>query len=493
MNEALITHIYSICNGVFLAISLLMLFGAFSYAGQRHENGLANIYALLFCIVLGCCFYNIFWQHLHSPHLMPYYPDWVYPFSLFAPVFTFAVTTFAYIRVLGNKWVKMYTYSRQVKFIECVLYCVYLMSAVYLGLGVDIYTAHFILLANLLLFSLFALVFTILCANNKIGKVYASLFAFLTLFFTVLGYFSYTGAVLEHSFLMALAHICVDLFILLFCFIVLRYGYNELTGFYNVHTFDQFNIVRDLPRALSDDQLFVEYQPQVKLSTGRAVGAEVLVRWQHPTKGRIPPNDFIPLAEKMEIIDSLTQWLVVKAITQAKKLQQKGLPIPISMNFTPLNFNLRMVRFLGSKLQEHDLPPHLITVEMTENLLIKETPEVIASLKKLHEMGIAVSIDDYGKGYSSLSYLQKMSIDELKIDKSFVSDIDNNKDNYEIVRSTLVMAKNLSLHVVAEGVEDNDTENVLRSIDCETVQGFGIARPMNPDELIEWVAKRNAQ
>lgn len=491
MNEALVTHIFSISNGIFLAISFLMLFGAISYMGQRHENGLANIYALLFCIVFGCCFYGIFWQHFHSPNLMPYYPKWIYFLSIFVTLFTFAVTTYSYIRVLGNKWIKMYKLHKQVTAVEYLLYVSYLMSAIYLCFGADIYTTHFILLANFLMFCFFAVVFSVLCADNKMGKVYTALFAFLTVFFLMLGYYSYTGAVLENSFLMSLSHICVNVFILLFCFVVLRYGYNELTGFYNLHTFDEFKIVRDLPKAISDEQLFVEYQPQVKLSTGKVVGAEALVRWQHPKKGRIPPNAFIPLAEEMEVIDSLTQWLVDKATGLAKTLQQNGTPIPISMNFSPLNFNLKMVKFLESTLKKYDLPSNLITVEMTENLLIKETNEVIAALKKLHDMGIAVSIDDYGKGYSSLSYLQKMSIDELKIDRSFVSDIDSNKDNYEIVRSTLGMAKSLSLHVVAEGVEDDQTQETLKSIDCETVQGFGIAKPMSPEAIVEWVKEKN--
>lgn len=492
MNEALITHIFGISNGIFIAVSLLMLFGAISYAGQRHINGLANIYALLFCVIFAFCFYNIFWQHFHSPKIMPYYPSWLYKPTLFITLFACAISTFAYIRVFGYKWIKLYRINSQVRTAEYLLYATYSASAIYMCFNVDIYTAHFILLGNFLLFCVFALAVTVICADNKIGKVYASFFAVLTIFFIILGYFSYTGEILEESFLMSLANISVNLFILLFCFIALRYGYNELTGFYNLHTLDQFNIVRDLPKALSEDQLFVEYQPQVNLSTGRAVGAEVLVRWQHPTKGRIPPNDFIPLAENMEIIDNLTQWLVVKAVTQAKKLQQNNTPIPISMNFSPLNFNLKMVNFLAETLKKYDLPAKYITVEMTENLLLKDGPEVAASLNKLDELGISVSIDDYGQGYSSLSYIQKMSIDELKIDRSFITNINSNKDNYEIVRSTLGMAKNLSLHVVAEGVEDDGTQDTLKSIECETVQGFGIARPMSPEALIEWVTKRNA-
>lgn len=492
MNDELITHIFAMSNGMFLAVALLMLFGSLSYITQIRKNGLSAIYGLLFLLVFSFSFYNIFWQHFHSADVMPFYPDWIYKVSIFTSIFACAISTFTYIRVFGYKWIKLYRINGQVRFFEYALYILYTVSAIYLFSDVDIYTTNLVLLGNFLSFCMFALVVTAICADNKMGKVYGWLFSILTSFFMMLGYFSYTGDILNHSFLMSLAHLFVNIFILTFCFIALRFGYAELTGFYNLHTLDQFGIVRDLPRALSEEQLFVEYQPQVNLTSGKVVGAEVLVRWQHPTKGRIPPNDFIHLAEQMEIIDNLTQWLIVKAITQAKILEQNNTPIPISMNFSPLNFNLKMVKFLGATLKKHKLPSNLITVEMTENILLKETNEVIASLKKMHEMGIAVSIDDYGKGYSSLSYLQKMSIDELKIDKSFVTDIETNKDNYEIVRSTLGMAKNLSLHVVAEGVEDEDTQDVLRSIHCETVQGFGVARPMSPEALIEWVKERNS-
>lgn len=492
MNEALITHILSISNGMYIAIALMMFFAALSYVGESRVNGLAKIYGLLCIVIIGFWFYSIFWQYFHSPEIMPYYPRWLYQATQYGTLLACAFGTFTYIRVFGYKWIKLHKINCQVKSIEYLLYGIHLASAIYLSFDVDIYTANFVLLANFLLFCFFALIITIICAGNSISKVYVTFFASITSFFIFIGYLSYTGDILNHSFLMSLAHLFVNLLVLFFCFSGLRYGYNELMGFFHKHTLGQFNIVRDLPRALSDEELFVEYQPQVSVLTGKAVGVEVLVRWQHPTRGRIPPNDFISLAESMQIIDSLTQWVVTKAVVQAKALQNNDTPVPISVNFSPLNFNFKMIEFLEETLQQHDLPSNLITVEMTENLLLEKSDEVTESLNKLHALGIAVSIDDYGKGYSSLSYLRKMSIDELKIDRSFIMDIQSNKDNYEIVRSTLDMAKNLSIHVVAEGVEDSATQEVLKSIQCNTIQGFGIAKPMSAEKLMEWIAKRNA-
>lgn len=492
MNEALIAHILGISNGMYIAVALLMLFAAISYSNQTRMNGLASVYALLFLVVYGFWFYSIFWQHFHSPQSMPYYPDWLYKPTLFITLLTCGISTFTYIRLFGYKWIKFYKINKQIKFFECFLYAIYLVSAIYLFSDVDIYIANLILLANFLLFCFFALIVAIICADNNVGKMYVGFFAILASYFLMLGYFSYTREMLEHSFLMSLSHILVNWLILLFCFICLRFGYKQLTSFFHLYTLDQFNILRDLPKALSEDELFVEYQPQLDLSTGKAIGAEVLIRWQHPVKGRIPPNDFIPLAENMGIIDHLTQWLIRKTVIQAKALQANNTAIPISINFSPLNFNVSMVNFLEKILAQHSLPAEFITVEMTENLLLKESSQVSASLKKLDEMGIAVSIDDYGTGYSSLRYIQKMSINELKIDRSFIGDIQSNKDSYEIVRSTLYMAKNLSLRVVAEGVEDEATKTALLSIGCNTVQGFGIARPMSPEALINWVADKNA-
>lgn len=492
MNEALITHILGISNGMYIAVALQMLFGAISYTKQTRVNGLANIYLLLGGIVFGFWFYSIFWQHFHLADAMPYYPDWLYQPTLYITLFTCALATYTYIRMFSYKWIKFYKINKQIKLVEYILYGVFITSAFYLSLDHDIYIVNLVLLANFLLFCFFALGVTLICADNTIGKVYTGFFLVLTAYFLILGYFNYTREVLEYPMLMACSHILVNVFILFFCFVGLRYGYNELTGFFHLHTLDQYNLVRDLPKALSGDELFVEYQPQVDLSTNKVIGAEALMRWQHPVKGRIPPNNFIPLAESMEIIDHLTQWLISKTVIQAKILQQNNTPMPISMNFSPLNFNLSMVDFLENTLKQHDLPAKYITVEMTENLLMETGSEVTESLKKLDEMGIAVSIDDYGTGYSSLSYLQKMSIDELKIDRSFINDIHDNKDSYEIVRSTLDMAKNLSLHVVAEGVEDDATQTLLASIGCNTAQGFGIAKPMSAAALVDWVAEKNA-
>lgn len=488
MNERLIEHLFGISNGMYVAMALLMLFGAISYANQkRYHNGLASIHFLMFCVICGFWCYSIFWQHFHSPQTMPYYPDWLYKPTLFITLLTCAISTFTYTRLFGYKWVKRYQLNRQIKFLEYVTYAFNIVSAIYLLSDVSIYTATLVLLANFLLFCGFAFIFTLICADNWVGKIYSILFFVITVYFLILGYFSYTKIMQSHSFLMALSHLLVSFFVLLFCFVSLRFSHKELMAFFHLHTIDEFDIVRDLPKALSDDEFFIEYQPQLDLSTGKITGAEALIRWQHNTKGCIPPYQFIPLAESIDMIDKVTQWLITHTLFQIKKLHDNGIFIPISINFSPMNFNLNMVHFLEKSLQQQGLSSQCIVVEMTENLLLKEDDEAKQSLIKLDNMSISVSIDDYGTGFSSLSYLKKRAINELKIDRSFIMDIHTNKDNLEIVRSTLNMAKNLSLHVVAEGVEDMTTQDILKTLGCDTVQGFGIARPMNGDALIDWI------
>lgn len=454
---------------------------------------MSGLYFLMFCIILGFSCYSIFWQHFHSPNSMPYYPSWIYKPTLFVTLATCALSTFTYIRLFGFKWVKRYRFSKYVRFFEVLSYGINIASAIYLLSGVSVYVANLVLLANFLLFCIFALVFTHLCSDTWIGKANTALFCVITCYFCMLGYFSFTRDMLSYSFLMSLSHLLVNGFILTFCFLSLRFGHKELTAFFHLHSIDEHNIIRDIPKALSNDEFYVEYQPQVNIETNRVVGAEALIRWEHPTKGLIPPNQLISLAESIGMIDNITKWLIKVTVTHANLLRENNTPTPISINFSPLNFNLSMVHFLEKALKKHDLPAKYIIVEMTENLLLQENDEVKASLTKLNEMGVSVSIDDYGTGYSSLSYLKKMAIDELKIDRSFVADIQTNKDNYEIVRSTLDMAKNLSLHVVAEGVEDDATKDILKQLGCTTAQGFGIAKPMSGESLIRWISEQYKQ
>lgn len=240
--------------------------------------------------------------------------------------------------------------------------------------------------------------------------------------------------------------------------------------------------------AMANNELFLCYQPQINLKSGKIVSAEALVRWQHPEKGILLPLDFIPLAEETGLIVQLGEWVMRKACAQNKAWQDAGLsPIRVAVNVTAQQFaHQNLVELVRDILKETQLSPEYLELELTENVIVSNI-EIINAVIELKKLGVTIAIDDFGTGYSSLSYLKKIPLDRLKIDSSFVQHITNAEDDEVIIRAVISMAKSLNLEVLAEGVETQDQINFLKAHECGDVQGFYFSKPLNIQELEDFL------
>jgi len=244
----------------------------------------------------------------------------------------------------------------------------------------------------------------------------------------------------------------------------------------------------ELGSAIRNDELTLHFQPRIEISTNELTGCEALVRWEHTSLGLVPPGEFLPLAEMGELIHPLTDWVLVNVIKQIQHYQQRGQQIPIAMNISARNLtDIHLVDRIESLLTLHNIPAYLLEIEITESALINHPKRALTNLHRLNKLGVPIAIDDFGTGYSSLSYLKKLPVSTLKIDKSFVIDMLNDESDSVIVESTINLAHNFSLTVVAEGVEDQETLDALGLQHCEQAQGFFIAKPMPSKKFDLWL------
>lgn len=253
-------------------------------------------------------------------------------------------------------------------------------------------------------------------------------------------------------------------------------------------------ILNELPTAIRDGELVLQYQPKRDIRTGRVVGAEALVRWRHPTRGLIAPDDFVPAAEHSGLIRPLTTWVIDAALTQCRHWND-GLPRPYGRAGLSVAVNVSARNLLDDDfpvevreaLDRHGVPAALLVLEVTETAIMADPPRAHAILQDLHDLGVRLSIDDFGTGYSSLSYLKLLPVDELKIDKSFVRHMNDEHNDLTIVRSVIDLAHNLGLGTVAEGIEDRVTLERLAELGCDVAQGYYLAGPMNADAFDSWI------
>ncbi len=236
----------------------------------------------------------------------------------------------------------------------------------------------------------------------------------------------------------------------------------------------------DLRRALAGEEMRVFLQPKFNAATGAITGAEALVRWEHPRRGLVSPAEFIPLAEKTGLIGELTDWVLEQVCRLSASWQGRGLvPVPVSVNIPASSFTSRgLVERIDQLLRTYRLPPRSLVLEVTESLLVRDVEHCIARMHELRGRGIALSLDDFGTGYSSLSYLKMMPLDELKLDRSFVTDIGVAGRNQALIAALIALAQTLDLSVVAEGVETTAQAQVLSAMGCRTHQGYLYGKPM---------------
>lgn len=255
------------------------------------------------------------------------------------------------------------------------------------------------------------------------------------------------------------------------------------------NTLDRLQLINELKSAIDNGELVLFYQPKLDLKLKKVTHVEALVRWQHPDRGMIPPDHFIPIAEQMGQMNALTQWVMNESIEQYLKWKSQGIDLCIAINISAENLkDAHFCQYVLDLISEKGVPIEVLTLEITEDAVVSDPENAIKQLKVLKNSGLKISIDDYGTGYSSLAQLKQLPVSELKIDKSFVQNLMVSVDDQIIVSSTLQLAHNLGLSVVAEGIEDEGALNWLVERGCEMGQGYYLSRPLDAGKIADWLA-----
>ena len=250
---------------------------------------------------------------------------------------------------------------------------------------------------------------------------------------------------------------------------------------------DRFDLLRDLRRAHERKELELYYQPKMDATTGKVTAAEALLRWQHPTRGMVPPATFMPIAERFGLIRDIGHWVIEDACRQARVWYDRGLRMRVAINLSAMQMRQEdIVARIEGALARHHVDPSLLTCEITESVAMEDTQATQATFRELGAAGIHLSIDDFGTGYSSLAYLRKLPAEELKIDRSFITDVEHSADARSVVDAVVKLAHALGLKVVAEGIENERQRTILTELGCDELQGFLFAKPMTASALLLW-------
>jgi diguanylate cyclase (GGDEF)-like protein len=256
----------------------------------------------------------------------------------------------------------------------------------------------------------------------------------------------------------------------------------------------RLTLVSELRTALQNGTIQVHVQPQAQLVSGEVVGVEALVRWEHPELGWISPDEFIPVAERSGLIGPLTSHVLDASLAACAQWRRAGHELGIAVNLSARSLHdADLVAEVERLLRRHGVPAQQLTLEVTEGSVMSDPTRALAVLHALRGLGVRLSVDDFGTGYSSLAYLQRLPVQEVKIDRSFVIGLGQTRENTAIVRAIVDLGRALGLEVVAEGVEDADTWQLLAAMNCDLVQGWHLARPMPTDALPAWLEKHEQE
>jgi len=274
-----------------------------------------------------------------------------------------------------------------------------------------------------------------------------------------------------------------------------RDNFRFFTDDMNVQVAARLSLENSLRFALEKKELFLQYQPQMEISSGRITGLEALLRWQSPELGLVPPKEFIPIAENSRLIMPIGEWVLRTACSQAREWQDQGLPaLPVAVNVSAAQFlNGGFRELIRKVLQETGLSPQYLELELTESLLLSNADATFSVLQELKAMGLKLAIDDFGTGYSSFSYLKHFPIGKLKIDQSFIRDVAIGPDDAAITAAIISMAKTLNLKVIAEGVETEAQMSFLRAHQCDEIQGYYFSKPLSISEVADKLRGAGAQ
>jgi diguanylate cyclase (GGDEF)-like protein len=259
------------------------------------------------------------------------------------------------------------------------------------------------------------------------------------------------------------------------------------------HSVQRLALAGELRRAIENEELVLHYQPQIDVATGRLVGVEALTRWEHPTRGLIMPDEFVPIAEHTGLVTPMTRYVLDKALQQVAAWRKQGLEdISVAVNLCARSFlDGQLLEDIPELLETHSCDASQLALEITESMIVGDPERARSVLEQLSDLGITLAIDDFGTGYSSLAYLRHLPVDEIKIDKSFVLHMADNDSDEILVRSIIDLAHNLNMRAVAEGVEEAQSMARLNELGCDIAQGYHISRPLPVDQLERWAQARN--
>ena len=262
------------------------------------------------------------------------------------------------------------------------------------------------------------------------------------------------------------------------------------TAEHDRHDTRSLTLLSELPRAIREGELVLQYQPKLDIVTGQLAGLEALTSWQHPTRGLIGPGEFVPAAEKTGLIQPLTHYVLDRALGQVARWQSEGHRVDVAVNISMRNLHdTTLPEHVADLLRKWELPGDRLTVEITESAIISDPPRTTDIIRRLKALHVGVAIDDFGTGYTSLAYLARLAITQLKVDRSFVLNMGSDADAAAIVRSIITLGHDLDLEVVAEGVESKAIYEQLALLGCDAIQGFWLCRPLPPEELGRWLGR----
>lgn len=272
-----------------------------------------------------------------------------------------------------------------------------------------------------------------------------------------------------------------------------RGGYNFFNESMNKRSFDKLTLENHLRKAINRNEFTIYYQPKVEIETRKLIGAEALLRWNHPTKGLIAPAQFIPVAEETGLIKPMGLWGFHAVCKQSMEWQKIGLPpVPIAVNLSAVQFQQSdLTDKIIQILMDTGMNPKLIEVEITESTIMQNEEDAGKVLMRLKELGISISIDDFGTGYSSLCYLKRFTLDSLKIDRSFIKHLNTDPEDRAITTAIISLARHLGMKVIAEGVEEQEHLKFLTELGCDQAQGYFFSPPLPADEFLEYLSKNH--
>lgn len=482
--------VYGITVGIFFSASLYMVIFAVSQALRGRNNIVFQVFIYGALSFFAYAMFSIFCLPMHFPLIRQVIPE---PVLLIAKLLSPLSIVF---------FIKMFTLAAPIKTLSAFLFWdrtkhlyLFLFAIQWIAVIGFIFientkTVAIIMFSLLMINSVLGIVFSSIALESKLlSKLYSAILwlaAFIISILILILLFIDLESL--PPFIYVCVHTIFSIFILLFSFIIIRYAADETVRFKSIAKLEVEDFYRNVYNALHNEEFFIEYQPKLDLNTKKVSAVEALVRWEHPEKGRIPPDEFITAAEQTELIDHICKWVLKRVVKDIKKFQAMNLDLSVSVNFSVKNIHPNMVAFLTDLLESNNISSDALTVEVTESLFLDMSLKQKTAFNMLKDANIGISLDDFGAGFSSLRYLDEMKLSEIKLDKAFSLSLTENHKRL-VVEAIIDLSHKLNICVVAEGVEDKRIEQSLAVMNCDLVQGYSICRPKGLDEFLSWYDK----